>query len=194
MPDRAEAVPVASVAPDRPVLDQLADLAAVGSDVVGHGHRVICCARDEGARHHRHRRQPEADRACYEHLLDVERYPQWYPDGVKSVRCSSGTPTALPTKVDAVLAAVAGPLRKQFDVRLAVEPERPTLIALARVADDRGDHEVLTITWLLRDLGEQGTEVNVELGARLDVPLFLPIDPVAREVANGFLQAALQSL
>jgi hypothetical protein len=35
--------------------------------------------------------------------------------------------------------------------------------------------------------------VNVELGARLDVPLFLPIDPVAREVANGFLQAALAS-
>ena len=91
-------------------------------------------------------------------------------------------------------AAVAGPLRKQFDVRLAVEPERPTLIALARVADDRGDHELLTISWLLRDLGAQGTEVNVELGARLDVPLFLPIDPVAREVANGFLQAALASL
>ena len=66
----------------------------------------------------------------------------------------------VPTKVDAVLAAVAGPLRKQFPVRLAVEQERPTLIALARVADDRGDHEVLTITWLLRDLGERGTEIN----------------------------------
>lgn len=131
---------------------------------------------------------------CYAHLLDVERYPQWYPDGVKSVSVLERGADGAPTKVEAVLAAVAGPLRKQFDVRLAVEPERPTVIALARVADDRGDHELLTITWLLRDLGDQGTEVNVELGARLDVPLFLPIDPVAREVANGFLQAALQSL
>ena len=131
---------------------------------------------------------------CYAQLLDVERYPQWYPDGVKRVEVLERGADGMPTKVDAVLAAVAGPLRKEFNVRLAVEPERPTLIALARVADDRGDHEMLTITWLLRDLGEQGTEVNIELGARLDVPLFLPIDPVAREVANGFLQAALQSL
>ncbi len=130
---------------------------------------------------------------CYEHLLDVERYPQWYPDGVKRVEVIERGADGVPTRVDAVLAAVAGPLRKQFDVRLAVEPEPPTLIALARVADDRGDHELLTITWLLRDLGADGTEVNVELGARLDVPMFLPIDPVAREVANGFLQAALRS-
>ena len=130
---------------------------------------------------------------CYAQLLDVERYPQWYPDGVKRVEVLERDAEGVPTEVEAVLAAVAGPLRKQFDVRLAVEPERPTLIALARVADDRGDHEVLTITWLLRDLGERGTEVNIELGARLDVPPFLPIDPVAREVANGFLQAALQS-
>lgn len=130
---------------------------------------------------------------CYAHLLDVEHYPQWYPDGVKRVEVLERDGEGVPTKVDAVLAAVAGPLRKEFNVRLAVEPERPTLIALARVADDRGDHEMLTITWLLRDLGEQGTELNIELGARLDVPLFLPIDPVAREVANGFLQAALKS-
>jgi hypothetical protein len=32
------------------------------------------------------------------------------------------------------------------------------------------------------------------MSARLDVPMFLPVDPVAREVANGFLQAALQSV
>lgn len=137
---------------------------------------------------------PKPIEHCYFHLLNVERYPEWYPDGVKSVTVLERGADGVPAKVDAVLAAVAGPLRKQFDVRLAVEPERPTLIALARVADDRGDHELLTITWLLRDLVDQGTEINVELGARLDVPLFLPVDPVAREVANGFLQAALASL
>jgi ribosome-associated toxin RatA of RatAB toxin-antitoxin module len=130
----------------------------------------------------------------YERLLDVERYPAWYPDGAKRVTVLERDAEGVPTKVDAVLAAVAGPLRRQFDARLAVERTRPTSIALARVADERGDHELLTIAWLLRDLGPDGTEVTVELGARIDLPPFLPIDPVAREVANGFLQAALGSL
>ena len=132
--------------------------------------------------------------ACYTHLLDVERYPQWYPDGAKQVEVLERDGEGAAAKVDAVLAAVAGPLRKDFPVRLAVQQQRPTRIALDRVADDRGDHEALTIAWGLRALGESETEITVELGAMLDVPMFLPIDPVAREVANGFLQAALKSL
>ena len=131
---------------------------------------------------------------CYEHLLDVERYPQWYPDGAKQVEVLERDADGVAEKVNAVLAAVAGPLRKEFPVRLSVERERPTRIALVRVADDRGDHEALTIAWALRALGDSQTEITVELGAVLDVPPFLPIDPVAREVANGFLQAALRSL
>ena len=131
---------------------------------------------------------------CYEHLLDVERYPQWYPEGAKRVEVVERDPEGVATEVDAQLAAVAGPLRKEFQVRLAVRRERPTRIALERVADDRGDHEVLTVAWALRALGDAQTEITVELGAALDVPMFLPIDPVAREVANGFLQAALKSL
>jgi len=131
---------------------------------------------------------------CYEHLLDVEHYPDWYPDGAKSVEVLERGDDGKATKVDAVLAAVAGPLRKSFDVRLAVEPVRPTLVALARQPDDRGDHEALTITWLLTPVSEQETEITVEMSARIDVPMFLPVDPIAREVANGFLQAALASL
>jgi ribosome-associated toxin RatA of RatAB toxin-antitoxin module len=131
---------------------------------------------------------------CYEHLLDVERYPLWYPDGARKAEVLERDPDGVASMVSAVLAAVAGPLRKEFAVRLAVERERPTRIALARVGDDRGDHEALTIAWLLRALGEAQTEITVELDAVLDVPMFLPVDAVAREVANGFLQAALRSL
>ncbi len=86
-----------------------------------------------------------------------------------------------------------GPLRKNFDVRLEVEAEHPTRIAFVRIADARGDHEALTIAWNLRELGPAQTEVTIEMLAHLDVPPFLPIDPVAREAANGFLRAALQS-
>ncbi len=130
----------------------------------------------------------------YEHLLAVDQYPKWYPEGARSVTVLERDAEGVATTIDAVLAAVAGPLRKEFDVRLAVVAIRPASIALARVADERGDHEALTITWLLRDLGPDGTELSVEFGARMDVPRFIPIDPVAREVANGFLQAALSSL
>ena len=137
---------------------------------------------------------PKPIEHCYAHLLDVERYPQWYPDGAKKVEVLERDSAGAALKVDAVLAAVAGPLRKDFPVRLMVEQDRPSRIALARVADDRGDHEALTIAWALRALGDAETEITVELGAVLDVPPFLPIDPVAREVANGFLQAALKSL
>jgi hypothetical protein len=119
--------------------------------------------------------------ACYELLLDVGGYPRWYPDGVKQVEVIEHDQDGIATQVDAVLNAVAGPIRKQFEVRLAVEQTRPSRIALARVADDR-------------ELGAAETEITVEMGARLDVPMFLPIDPVAREVANGFLQAALAAV
>lgn len=130
---------------------------------------------------------------CYEHLLDVEHYPDWYPDGAKQVDVLTRDDAGRPLTMDAVLAAVAGPLRKDFPVRLQLESTPNTRIALARIADERGDHEALTVAWQLRDLAGEGTEVTVELSARLDVPPFLPLDPVAREVANGFLQAALAS-
>jgi ribosome-associated toxin RatA of RatAB toxin-antitoxin module len=130
---------------------------------------------------------------CYAHLLDVEHYPNWYPDGAKQVEVLTRDEQGRPLTVDAVLAAVAGPLRKDFPVRLQVESTPITRIALARIADERGNHEALTIAWGLRDLGADGTEVTVELAARLDVPPFLPLGPVAREVADGFLQAALAS-
>jgi ribosome-associated toxin RatA of RatAB toxin-antitoxin module len=131
---------------------------------------------------------------CYVMLRDVERYPDWYPDGAKRVTVLQRDDEQRATEVDAVLAAVAGPLRKNFDVRLLLELEEPSSIRLVRVADGRGDHEALTIAWTLRSLSESSTEISVEMSAHLELPPFLPIDPIAREAANGFLQAALAAL
>jgi ribosome-associated toxin RatA of RatAB toxin-antitoxin module len=127
----------------------------------------------------------------FKQLRDVEHYPDWYPAGAKSVVVLDRDVAGLPITVDAVLAAVAGPLRKSFDVRLAVQSEVPTRVALVRVADDRGDHETLTISWDLRELGPQQTEVTVGMVAHLDVPPFLPVGQVAQEAAGGFLAAAV---
>ena len=127
----------------------------------------------------------------FSQLRDIERYPDWYPAGAKSVVVLDRDVAGLPITVDAVLAAVAGPLRKSFDVRLAVQTEKPTRVALVRVADDRGDHETLTISWTLRELGPEQTEVTVGMIAHLDVPPFLPVGQVAQEAAGGFLAAAI---
>ena len=127
----------------------------------------------------------------FKQLRDVEQYPDWYPAGAKSVVVLDRDVAGLPITVDAVLAAVAGPLRKSFDVRLAVQTEVPTRVALVRVADDRGDHETLTISWELRELAPQQTEVTVGMVAHLDVPPFLPVGQVAQEAAGGFLAAAI---
>ncbi len=129
--------------------------------------------------------------AVFAQLRDVEHYPDWYPAGAKSVEVVERDAGGLPVAVNAVLAAVAGPLRKNFDVRLAVEAQAPTRVALVRIADDRGDHEALTISWTLRELGPQQTEVKVEMVAHLDVPPFLPVGQVAQEAAGGFLAAAI---
>lgn len=127
----------------------------------------------------------------FSQLRDIEHYPDWYPAGAKSVVVLTRDADGRPVAVDAVLAAVAGPLRKSFEVRLAVETEAPTRVALVRVADDRGDHEALTISWKLRELGPQQTEVTVDMIAHLEVPPFLPVGQVAQEAAGGFLAAAI---
>ncbi len=134
---------------------------------------------------------PASIDTVFSQLRDVERYPEWYPAGAKSVGVVERDTDGLPVVVDAVLAAVAGPLRKNFNVRLAVETQAPTRVALVRIADDRGDHEALTISWTLRELGPMVTEVKVDMVAHLDVPPFLPVGQVAQEAAGGFLAAAI---
>lgn len=131
---------------------------------------------------------------AFSRLRDVERYPEWYPDGAKSVDVLARDAEGLASEVDAVLAAVAGPLRKSFDVRLEVQTQAPTSVALVRIADNRGDHEALTISWSLRELAPDQTEVTVAMVAHLDVPPFLPVGPIAQEAAGGFLAAALAHL
>jgi ribosome-associated toxin RatA of RatAB toxin-antitoxin module len=137
---------------------------------------------------------PVAIERCYAHLSDVERYPQWYPSGARSVTVRERGEDGAARLVDAVLAVTAGPLRREFAMRLAVERDPPSRVAVVRVADGRGDHELLEISWSLASVAQAQTQVTVQLRGRLDVPMLVPADAVAREVAGGFLQAALRSL
>jgi ribosome-associated toxin RatA of RatAB toxin-antitoxin module len=137
---------------------------------------------------------PQPIERCFTHLADIERYPDWYPSMVTSVTVLERDGDGRAVKVDAVLAVAAGPIHKNFNVRMQLTTLRPSLVALDRVADDRGDHEALTIKWKLAAAGEAETEIQLEMTAYLDVPRFLPIGPITDEVASGFLTAAVTSL
>jgi ribosome-associated toxin RatA of RatAB toxin-antitoxin module len=131
---------------------------------------------------------------CFTHLADIERYPDWYPQTVKRLTVVERDGEGRAQKVDAQLAVAAGPISKTFNVRMQLTTLRPSLVSLERVADDRGDHEALTIKWKLAAAGSDETEIQLEMTAYLDVPRFLPIGQITDEVAHGFVGAAVSSL
>jgi ribosome-associated toxin RatA of RatAB toxin-antitoxin module len=137
---------------------------------------------------------PVAIERCYAQLSDVERYPQWYPSGARSVTVRERSEDGAAQLVDAVLAVAAGPLRREVAMRLAVERQPPSRVTVVRVAGGRDDRELLEISWSLARVAEAQTKITVQLKGRIDVPMLVPADAVAREVAGGFLQAALRAL
>lgn len=131
---------------------------------------------------------------CFERLADIEHYTDWYPETVKRVTVLERDAAGRAVTANAVLEAVAGPIRRSFDVRMQLDTVRPTVVSLSRVADSRGDHEALSIAWKLAAAGESSTAIELEMTAYLDVPRFLPIGQITDEIANGFLNAAVRSL
>ena len=137
---------------------------------------------------------PQPIEVAFTQLRDLESYPVWYPTGAQSVDVLERDEQGAAREVDVVLSVAAGPLRRSFRMRMAVRAQDPTLVAVERIADARGDHERCTIMWRLHELDEARTEISVELAARLELPPFLPIRQISRDVVQGFLNAALTQL
>jgi hypothetical protein len=131
---------------------------------------------------------------CFERLVDVEGYPSWYPTGVKRAEQLERAPDGQLTKVAATLALTSGPIQRDFALEFAVTTERPTLIELRRVPQGSGGGaDLVLITWRLRALAAELTELAVAFDAELDVPRFLPLGGIADGIAGGFLAAAIAS-
>jgi hypothetical protein len=130
---------------------------------------------------------------CFERLADVERYPVWYPTGVRRAEELERGADGAATKVKATLALAHGPIQRDFTLHLGVTVDRPRLVELRRLPKEPGDQEQVTITWRLSELGSERTQLAVELAAKLDIPRFLPLGGVADHIARGFLDAAVAS-
>jgi ribosome-associated toxin RatA of RatAB toxin-antitoxin module len=133
---------------------------------------------------------------CFELLADVERYPDWYPAGVKRVEVLERDPDGRPTLVAALLSLGDGPIRKDFDMQMAVATTAPSArgVELTRVKQNAAEGERMVIAWALAEDGAAGTQLTVELQAALSLPPFLPVRAIAQSVANGFLAAAIARL
>lgn len=132
---------------------------------------------------------------CFELLADVEHYPDWYPAGVKRVEVLERDPdSGRATLVAAKLSLGDGPLRKEFNLQLAIGATSNSGVELTRVKKDAADGEQLVVAWALAQNGAEATQVSVELRAALELPPFLPVGPIAQSVADGFLAAAVRAL
>ncbi len=128
---------------------------------------------------------------CFMLLEAVDRYPDWYPDGVRDVEVLESDAAGSPSRVRARLHVSKGPLVKDIELVLAIEAQRPTLVRLARVTADRSEQQ-FAITWRLRDRGH--THIELDLSARLRVSRFLPLGGVGDKLAQGFVAAAGKAL
>lgn len=130
---------------------------------------------------------------CATLLRAVDRYPDWYPDGVRSVEVLECDDAGSPTRVRATLHLSQGPLQRDFALTLTVSTPAPGRIALVRESHGGADEEEFSVTWEVESRGD-GAQVGLALDANLSVPRFLPVGGVGESVAQGFVGAAVRAL
>jgi ribosome-associated toxin RatA of RatAB toxin-antitoxin module len=128
---------------------------------------------------------------CYALLVDVGRYPEWYPAGAKRVDVVESDDQGRASVVDALLSLGQGPIRKDFEMQLAVTYRPNELVELSRLESEAKGGESITVTWTLAPQAEAGsTELTVAFAAKLDLPPFIPINPIVDAVAQDLLATA----
>jgi hypothetical protein len=130
---------------------------------------------------------------CFEMLSDVGGYARWYPAGVKESEVLERGPDGRPSRVKTTLSLNQGPIQRDFKLHLGVREQQPNLVELIRLAKSADDREEMRVIWRLAPSGA-GTQITVELSARLSIPGFLPVGGVADGLARGFLDAALAAV
>lgn len=125
---------------------------------------------------------------CLALVEAVDRYPEWYPDVVRSVEVLERDAGGLATRARTKLHVSVGPVTKDFDLLMAVTVDQPGTVRLVKV----GGSAKFDVVWRLQ--AGDSTRLSLELDANLDVPRFLPLQGVGDSVAQGFVSAAQAEL
>jgi ribosome-associated toxin RatA of RatAB toxin-antitoxin module len=129
---------------------------------------------------------------CLALLQAVDRYPTWYPEVVKRVEVTERDGDGRPSKANATLHVVYGPLTRDFNLQLEVLNEPPATVKLVRLRHGPSDHERFDVTWRVTE--STRTRINLLLNANLSVPRFVPVGGVGDGLAQGFVGAAARAL
>jgi ribosome-associated toxin RatA of RatAB toxin-antitoxin module len=129
---------------------------------------------------------------CLALLQAVDRYPVWYPEVVQSVEVTERDVDGRPSRANARLHVVQGPLTKDFNLQLAVRTEPPATVKLVRLTHGPSDREHFLVTWRVTETPR--TRISVELDADLSVPRFVPVGGIGDGLAKGFVSAAARAL
>jgi len=124
---------------------------------------------------------------CLALVAAVDRYPAWCPEVVRGVEVLERNQRGEPSKVRTKLHVSRGPITKDFDLTMAVTVDRPTTVKLSRVRDNASSAR-FDVTWHLER--ENPTRVELDLGADLRVPRFLPLGGIGDSLAQTFVRAA----
>jgi Polyketide cyclase / dehydrase and lipid transport len=125
---------------------------------------------------------------CMALLADVERYPDWHPDVVRSVEVLERDAAGRATKARTALHVAYGPVTRDFEVTLDVQVQEPDVVRLVRIPHEPSDEERFEVNWRVRDGARRTIELG--LGATLPVPRFLPVGGIGDGLAHEFAGAA----
>jgi hypothetical protein len=126
-------------------------------------------------------------------LEAIDAYPTWTPDVVNEAEVLERDYDGHPTRARAKLHVERGPLTRDFDLLFDVEIDPGGTVALTRVPHQGSDNERFDVTWRVGG-GGQGTRIDLELGANLDVPRFIPLGGVGDSMAADLVSAATRAL
>jgi ribosome-associated toxin RatA of RatAB toxin-antitoxin module len=131
---------------------------------------------------------------AYALLIDLDAYPSWYPAGVPSAETIERNADGVPTVAKARIEVNVGPIKRGFNVHLAVTATPDESVELKRMPKSADDHEELNVCWRIVPAPGGGSTLSAELTANLSVSPFLPVEPFAPMIAQGFADAAAAAL
>jgi hypothetical protein len=129
---------------------------------------------------------------CVSVLVDIARYPAWYPQVVRAADVMAATQDGLPTRAQLTLHISRGPLERDFallmDVRIG-----PGRVMLVRVPHDASDEEAFEVAWDVEEGGDS-RRISLAIDASLAVPRFLPLGTIGDDLAADFVSAMARVL
>lgn len=130
---------------------------------------------------------------CVDLVTPLEEYPSWYPDVVRRVSVLRRGSDGVATEADVTLRIAIGPLKSDYELRIAVRGRREHEVILERLPYDESDREQFRVTWRFNPL-DGFTEIRLQIEARLDVPRLVPLGGLGDRLAAGFVEAACKAL